>query len=87
VLRNTFPGVVETGDVKMIKTARLVPCSAAPALRLPMVDVLIFDIQGAELMALKGSGAFLETARFVEVELSTEPIYEGAPLRRRWIGT
>jgi len=80
VLRNTFPGVVETGDVKMIKTARLDTLLGRAGVTPSMVDVLIFDIQGAELMALKGSGAFLDTARFVEVELSTEPIYEGAPL-------
>jgi hypothetical protein len=44
------------------------------------VDVLIVDIQGAELLALRGAGEFLSHVRYLEVELSKESIYEGAPL-------
>jgi FkbM family methyltransferase len=80
ILRDAFPGVQETGEVKTLPTARLDTLLPIHGVSAAMVDVLIFDIQGAELLGLKGAGAFLKQARFVEVELSVQPIYEGAPL-------
>lgn len=42
--------------------------------------MMVFDIQGSELLALNGSGEYLEKVKFIEVELSQEAIYAGAPL-------
>ena len=44
------------------------------------VDVLVLDTQGAELLCLKGSQSALTNIRYIETEISTEPVYEGGVL-------
>lgn len=80
VMKEAWPGVVETGEVAELVSARLDTTLAAAGVQPSDVDVLIFDIQGAELMALKGAGAYLASAEFVEVEVSQAQVYDGAPL-------
>jgi Methyltransferase FkbM domain len=80
LLQKTWPHVVETGEVLSLVSRRLDSLLFAVGVAPGDIDVLVFDIQGAELMALKGAGPFLKAARFVEVEVSQEPIYDGAPL-------
>lgn len=44
------------------------------------VDCLYLDIQGAELLALRGAPAVLKHCRLVVVEVSFKPTYKDAPL-------
>jgi FkbM family methyltransferase len=44
------------------------------------VDLLKLDCQGAELMVLKGAEDRLSSIGTIYIEVSFEPIYEGAPL-------
>jgi Methyltransferase FkbM domain len=44
------------------------------------LDVLVIDIQGAELLCFKGVGAYLDHVIFIEIEVSREEIYEGGVL-------
>ena len=80
LLNETWPEVAATGEVVQLESRRLDGLLTGVGLRPEDVDVLVFDIQGAELLALRGAGPFLNAARIVEVEVSQESIYEGAPL-------
>lgn len=75
-----WPSVEETGELLSLRARRLDTLLPERGVRPEQVDVIIFDIQGSELLAMKGAGAFLEACRYVEVEVSTKPAYEGAPL-------
>jgi FkbM family methyltransferase len=44
------------------------------------VDVLWMDIQGAELMALKGLGSSIELVKVIHTEVEFSEIYKGQPL-------
>lgn len=80
LLPHHWPTVFETGEVKELTSRRLDSLLGEACISPEDIDVLVFDVQGAEVLALRGAGAFLEKARFVEVEVSLQPIYEGAPL-------
>jgi FkbM family methyltransferase len=80
LLRARFPGVQETGEVLSLASRRLDSVLREAGLAPADVDVLVLDIQGAELMALRGAGEYLDAAAFVETEVSTEEIYRDAPL-------
>ena len=45
-------------------------------------DFLVMDVQGAELMVLKGSEKFLRALRFIRLEAADFEAYQGAPLRK-----
>ena len=76
-MRRKWPKLRETGEVSVLKTSRLDTLLSGLGIKPEDVDVLILDIQGAELMGLNGAGAYLDHAAFLEVEVSVEPIYEG----------
>ena len=76
-MRRKWPKLRETGETTVLKTSRLDTLLGGQGVRPEDVDLLILDIQGAELLGLKGAGAYLDHAAFVEVEVSVEPIYEG----------
>jgi FkbM family methyltransferase len=80
LLTDTWPDVVETGQVLSLTSSRLDTLLSGEDISSDDVDVLIFDIQGAELMALQGAGEYLKAAKFIEAELSQAAIYDGAPL-------
>lgn len=42
-----------------------------------LFDTLVMDIQGAELLALKGMGAYLDSIRAAVIEVAPIAIYEG----------
>ncbi|MEI9964192.1 MAG: FkbM family methyltransferase [Caulobacteraceae bacterium] len=79
-LRGRWPNVKETGDVSILTSSRLETVLQKAAIDPADVDVLLLDIQGAELIALKGAGAYLDQVTFVEVEMSLEEIYAGGVL-------
>ncbi len=72
--------VAETGEVVEAPSRTLE--SVLRELDIPPdeVDALVIDIQGAELLCLRGMGPYLEAASFMEVEVSRVQIYDGAPL-------
>lgn len=47
---------------------------------IPPADLLWMDIQGAELLALKGMGPYLERVRLIHTEVEFLEIYRGQPL-------
>ena len=79
-LRRTWPDVKETGEATQQKSSRLDTILRSKSVEPDDVDVLVLDIQGAELLCLKGAGAYLDHVCFVEVEVSQEAIYDGGVL-------
>lgn len=80
LLTEAWPDVKETGEIIELTSRRIDSLFPEQGIFPQNVDVMIFDVQGAELMALQGSGKYLENTQFVEVEVSKQSIYEGAPL-------
>ena len=79
-LQERWRSVRETGKVSVLTSSRLDSVLAGLRVRPEEVDILVMDLQGAELLALKGAGAYLEHAAFVELEVSQEAIYDGGAL-------
>ena len=50
------------------------------SLHLPAPDMLKLDLQGAELLALRGATEAMKTAQVIQVEASFMPFYQGQPL-------
>ena len=44
------------------------------------VDLLWMDVQGAELLVLRGMGGLLSSVRIIHTEVEFKPMYEGQPL-------
>jgi len=44
------------------------------------LDMLVMDIQGAEMLALKGMGDLINDFKFAYLEVNTGYVYEGCPL-------
>lgn len=76
----TWPGLSETGEKLILRTRRLDSILKSLSIEIKSKSALVLDIQGAELLALKGLGDFLGSFDFIEVEVSKEEIYKGAPL-------
>lgn len=72
--------VTETGEVRQLSMRtldRLLPENGVP---LNSVDILTLDVQGAELLCLKGATALLRQIHLLEAEVSQEKWYEGGVL-------
>jgi FkbM family methyltransferase len=80
LLLSDYPGVVPTGEVLQLTSSRLDTALSAAGVTPDQVDVMAFDIQGAELVALQGAGAYLKGVEFIECEVSEALLYAGAPL-------
>src|SRR6185503_13578571 len=48
--------------------------------KIGVIDLLWMDIQGAELLALKGLGSRIQDVKLMHLEMEFFPIYEGQPL-------
>jgi FkbM family methyltransferase len=79
-LAEKWPGLAETGEVISLVMRRLDSLLTAAGFGPEQISAITFDVQGAEMMALRGAGEFLDAAQYIEVEVSTEAYYEGAPL-------
>jgi len=44
-------------------------------------NTLVMDVQGAELLVLKGAKSYLKTCKYIITEVSTIPLYDGCVLR------
>jgi FkbM family methyltransferase len=75
--RQAHPGVVETGAITVdtITLDRLLEERYAGQ----RFSFLNMDIQGAELLALKGATRFLDTVAAINCEVNFDELYEGAP--------
>lgn len=78
--RDLQTGVLETGDVLRLEMKTLDRLLPEHGVALDEVDVLTLDIQGAELLALKGAEGLLGRIRYLETEISKRPFYEGGVL-------
>ncbi len=72
---DVFPGVTYVQQVRM-RTSRLdtIVQNLRPD---PMPNLLVIDVQGAELLVLRGAGAILDRVDAVFCEASSTPLYEG----------
>jgi FkbM family methyltransferase len=75
-----FSRIRETGEVLKLPIRTLDRELDANGVAPESVDVLVVDVQGAEMMVLKGAARVLRSARYVESEVSREPVYEGGVL-------
>lgn len=76
--RRRFPHVreAETRRMRTVSLPTLLARHASPG------DHLVLDVQGAELMVLRGAEPILPRFRSVAVEVSTIELYAGQPLAR-----
>jgi FkbM family methyltransferase len=78
-LQQQWPHVTEVSTVEL-RTSRLDTVLSEAGLSPDEVGFLVVDVQGAELLALKGAGRFLDFVEILQVEVSREAIYEGGAL-------
>lgn len=74
-----YPEIVAAGTIQVIKR-RLDDALAETGLADAAFELLSLDIQGAELMALRGAPTLLGRVRAVNCELAFEELYDGCPL-------
>lgn len=74
------PTVNETGEVLKLKMRSLDVLLPENGVALEDVDLLTLDIQGAELLALKGAETLLKKIHYLETEISKQPFYDGGVL-------
>jgi len=80
LLKNTWDGLDETGEVLSLKSTTLGKLLFGEEINITDLSILILDIQGSELNALKGLGDEIRKFKYIEVEVSAEEIYQGGPL-------
>jgi len=74
-----WPGIFATGQKETLRTRTL--DEIAQEMRYAdTTDVLVVDVQGAELLVLKGAERMLRTVKAVVAEVSTVPYYDGGVL-------
>ncbi|AKI02416.1 methyltransferase, FkbM family [Hoeflea sp. IMCC20628] len=75
-----FAQVRETGEVLELPMRTLDAALDDVGIPPETVDVLVLDVQGAELMCLQGAARTLAAIKYLESEVSREPVYEGGVL-------
>ncbi|ELP32460.1 FkbM family methyltransferase [Rhodopirellula baltica] len=78
-LTSRWPTVKETGEIEMQRSVSLDRLLANTPFANDC-DVLVVDVQGAELLVLKGGLTTLSRVKAVVCEVSTVPYYEGGVL-------
>ena len=81
-LEKTWDDLRETGETLTLQTARLDSILRKVEISPEHVDVLVIDIQGAEMLCLAGAGEYLNSVKLLELEVSQEEIYKGGVLFR-----
>jgi FkbM family methyltransferase len=72
--------VIETGEVKRLHMRQLDGLLAENGIAPHEVDILVLDVQGAELLCLKGATQVLQHARLIEAEVSKTSFYQNGVL-------
>jgi FkbM family methyltransferase len=75
VANGTYPAEKYVQDEVVVNCHRLDTVMAK--YNIPMVDIIWMDLQGAELLALKGLGTHLNDVQYIHVEVSHRAIYTG----------
>lgn len=78
--RDAHPHVSETGEVLELPMTRLDTLLRENGIEPSQIDFATLDVQGAELLCLKGAPDVLESLRFLETEISKEAFYDGGVL-------
>ena len=78
-LQDRWPQVQQLPDVERLTTLTLDEAVESQGLS-GKVDVLVVDVQGAELLVLKGGRRTLSEVDAVVCEVSTQPFYDGGVL-------
>ena len=77
--KQLFPSIKVT-DIKKMKTKSIETLFIENNLSLKDIDFVNLDIQGAELLALKGMGADIKNIKAIYTEVNTEYVYEDCAL-------
>jgi FkbM family methyltransferase len=72
--------VTETGEVKRLHMRQLDKLLVESGVALDTVDVLVLDVQGAELLCLKGATGLLQHISLIEAEVSKTSFYQSGVL-------
>ncbi|MBL4751748.1 MAG: FkbM family methyltransferase [Amylibacter sp.] len=75
-----YEWVKETGEVLHLKMRTLDTLLTENGISADSIDFLAMDIQGAELMCLKGAAKVLQNLHYIETEISKTPFYDGGVL-------
>ncbi|MEM9342526.1 MAG: FkbM family methyltransferase [Pseudomonadota bacterium] len=75
-----FPWLEETGEVLTLRSRRLDSLLEENGIAPEEVDVLALDIQGAELLCLKGAPRLVGALKYLETEIAKVPYYDGGVL-------
>ncbi|MCP4314494.1 MAG: FkbM family methyltransferase [Hyphomicrobiales bacterium] len=87
--REQFKDLKETGEILTLPMRLLDNVLEEAGVAPEIVDILVLDIQGAELLCLKGATRLLTSIRYLESEISSTPVYEGGVLLNEledWLG-
>jgi FkbM family methyltransferase len=79
LFREHWPTIKETGVAETVTSDTADRIAAAHGFA--SADLLLVDVQGAELLVLKGATSLLKSAKAVIVEVSLQPYYEGGVLQ------
>lgn len=80
LLRETWDGLGETGEVLMLESMTLKGVLSREKIDISGLSILTLDIQGSELNALRGLGNEICKFQYIEVEVSFEEVYKGGVL-------
>lgn len=80
LLFERYSSVTEAEAPLVLRAARLDTLLEQNGVLARQPDVVVMDLQGAEVLAMRGAPRLLATANFVEVEASLDSIYSDAPL-------
>jgi FkbM family methyltransferase len=72
--------VIETGEVKRLHMRTLDRLLPENGIALSDVDILVLDVQGAELLCLKGAVGLLKSVQMIESEVSKQSFYKDGVL-------
>ena len=79
-MNRLYPDLAMTDEKITLKTQQLNTILSQLNIKPHDVDAIVYDIQGSEYAALLGSLPYLQYPYYIEIEVSTIPIYNGAPL-------
>ena len=79
-MNRLYPDLAMTDDKITLITQQLNTILSQLNIKPHDVDAIVYDIQGSEYAALLGSIPYLIHPYYIEIEVSTVPIYNGAPL-------
>lgn len=77
-LSETWPSVRQTGQNEIVVSSTLDEIASREGFERP--DLIVVDVQGAELLVLRGGTRTLASAKAVVSEVSTVPYYDGGVL-------